>query len=83
MQLLHSCLTTDVNCLVGRLQQRGLAPACRHPFYRLDLAIPHQQSTIEIVHRRANMPRKEMKRFPHLRTRGRLPQCHWQMLFTG
>ena len=55
----------------------SLAPACRHPFYRLDLAIPHQQSTIEIVHRRANMPRKEMKRLPNVRTRRFVPQRHW------
>ncbi len=36
------CLAPEVNRLVGRLQQRRLAAACRHPFHGLDLAIPHQ-----------------------------------------
>ena len=77
LQFLRCCLTPEVNRLAGRLQQRRLAPACRHLFHGLDLAIPHQQRTIEIVHRGANMPRKEMKRFPHLRTLGFFLQRHW------
>ena len=65
------------------MQNWRLAPACRNFFYRFDLAILHQQRTIEIVHRGANMPRKEMKRFTDLWPRCSCLYRHWQMLLTG
>ena len=50
-------------------QQRSLAAACRHFLHRLDLTVAHQQGTIKIVHGRANMAGKEVKRLADLRPR--------------
>jgi len=66
---LDSLLTSEGKRSVGRLEQRGFAPARRHVLHRLDVAAPYQQRIIEIVHRRANVPRKEIQRFPDLWTR--------------
>src|SRR5437899_8344797 len=70
LECLSSFSTPEGNRGVQRPQQWCFAPASRYLLDRFDLAIPHQQSTIEIVHRGANVPRKEIQRYTDLLTRG-------------
>src|ERR1700730_6099901 len=72
-ELFNSLLTPERNSFAGCSKQRRLASARRHFLHRLDLPIPHQQRTIEIVDRGTNVPRQEIKRFPDPRTCGASP----------
>src|SRR2546425_11468442 len=63
LRFFNSPSTSGGKRFVGCPKQRRLAPARRHFLQRLDLTIPHQQRTIEIVDRGANVPGQEIKRF--------------------
>src|SRR5260370_20650846 len=73
-----SCLTPHGNRLVCSQQHWRFAAARRHLFDGFDRAILDQQSGIEIVHRGADVARKEVKRLAHLWTRGAVLHSHGQ-----
>jgi hypothetical protein len=83
LRFFNSPSTSGGKRFVGCPKQRRLAPARRHFLQRLDLTILHQQRTIEIVDRGANVPGQEIKRFLDARTCGSSLHGHGQMLFTG
>ena len=64
-----------------RSEQGLLASARRDPLYRGNLAIPHQQYAIEVVHRGTNVAWKQVKEVSDLWARSSSRDGHGQVLF--